>query len=197
MEGNLPSERLFDLYKVALEEYRFEVQLGWDRAKYFLVLNSAILSVATGLFKMGNSRLVFLFVALIFLLGFSTCVLGRQAILKNHEYYRRTIVQKTLIEHTLGLANAIPGLDPSSSLAVGTTRGQRDRLSILHDAEKWIYRGQRWNSVTSVLRFLLFGIAAVDFIGLCTALCYSIKPPSGAASPIRFLLISLVRGCLS
>jgi hypothetical protein len=36
----MSQERLLDLYRIALEEYRFEVRLGWDRTTYFLILNS-------------------------------------------------------------------------------------------------------------------------------------------------------------
>jgi hypothetical protein len=47
MADPLTPERLLDLYRLALDEYRFEVRLGWDRTTYFLVLNSGILTVAT------------------------------------------------------------------------------------------------------------------------------------------------------
>ncbi len=32
------AQTLLELYKIAVEEYRFEVRLGWDRMKCFLVL---------------------------------------------------------------------------------------------------------------------------------------------------------------
>lgn len=40
MAEPFPLDRMLDLYKIALEEYRFEVRLGWDRTTYFLVLNN-------------------------------------------------------------------------------------------------------------------------------------------------------------
>jgi hypothetical protein len=40
---------LLDLYRVAVEEYRFQVQLNWDRAKYLLGFNTAVIGVGTGL----------------------------------------------------------------------------------------------------------------------------------------------------
>ncbi len=42
-------QELVDLYKVAVEEYRFQVDLNWKRTQYFLALNVAILGVGTGL----------------------------------------------------------------------------------------------------------------------------------------------------
>ena len=41
MDDPLPPEKLLELYKIALDEYRFEVRLGWDRTTYFLLLNIA------------------------------------------------------------------------------------------------------------------------------------------------------------
>jgi hypothetical protein len=64
VDDPLSSETLLDLYKIALDEYRFEVRLGWDRTTYFLVLNSAILTVATGLLKLQDPPAVYLFIGL-------------------------------------------------------------------------------------------------------------------------------------
>jgi len=44
-------------YKVAVDEYRFEVKLGWDRAMYYMVFNTAIISVGTGLLKLEDPPL--------------------------------------------------------------------------------------------------------------------------------------------
>lgn len=41
-------EELTDLYKIAVEEYRFQVTLNWDRAKYLLGFNTAVITVGTG-----------------------------------------------------------------------------------------------------------------------------------------------------
>ncbi len=87
MEDPLIPEKLLDLYKIALDEYRFEVRLGWDRTTYFLVLNSAILTAATGLLKLNNPPAVYLFIALLFILGSGTSAIGSLSITKNHQYY--------------------------------------------------------------------------------------------------------------
>jgi hypothetical protein len=107
VDDPLSTETLLDLYKIALDEYRFEVRLGWDRTTYFLVLNSAILTVAAGLLKLQNPPAVYLFIALLFSLGCGTSIVGSVSITRNHRYYRRTVVKKTLIESRLGLTDAI------------------------------------------------------------------------------------------
>ncbi len=159
-------QQLFDLYKIAVEEYRFEVRLGWDRANYFLVLNSAILAVATGLLKADNPPFVYVFVSLLFFFGATTSIAGALSIAKAHEYYRKTIVKKTAIEERLGLNNALPEMHESFNLAIGTTRGQNDRMLILNDPEKWMARPQRKNSITFLITVILWMMAVVNGIGI-------------------------------
>lgn len=165
MADSLPTEKLFDLYRLALDEYRFEVKLGWDRTTYFLVLNTGILSVATGLLKRENSRPAQFFISGLFLLGFAISAIGFFSIKRSHEYYRRTIVKKTLIETCLGLTETLPEMHASLNLAVGTTRGQADHKRILEDPEAWINKTQRWTAITFWLQGIFIGIGCVDLIG--------------------------------
>jgi hypothetical protein len=161
-------QQLFDLYKIAIEEYRFAVRLGWDRTNYFLILNSAIFAVATGLLKLDNPPVVYLFISLIFLFGLTTSIAGARSVAKAHEYYRRTIVKKTAIEEHLGLNSALPGMHESFNLAVGTTSGQNDRVQILNEPGKWVARPQRKKSITFMLTVILWAMAVVDGIGVVT-----------------------------
>jgi hypothetical protein len=164
-----PQDKLLDLYRVALDEYRFEVRLGWDRTTYFLVLNSAILTVAATLLKMDSPAPVYAFIALLFLFGCSTSTVGVMAITKAHEYYRRTVVKKTIIEDQLGLYNPLPLRHESLNLAIGTTEGQRERAAILSDPDAWIKRKYRRGSITFWLRWILGGMAVIDVGGFAVA----------------------------
>jgi hypothetical protein len=170
VDDPFPPDKLLDLYKIALDEYRFVVRLGWDRTTYFLVLNSAILTVATGLLKLQNPPAVYFFIALLFLLGCGTSTIGAMSITQGHEYYRRTVVTKTLIEKRLRLTDPVPDGHPSLSLAIATTKGQGDHMSILNDPELWIARGLRSASITYRLRVVLVGLAVVDVIGALTSI---------------------------
>lgn len=48
-------EELVDLYKLAVDEYRFQVNLNWDGSKYFLAFNTAVIGVGAGLIKVGHN----------------------------------------------------------------------------------------------------------------------------------------------
>jgi hypothetical protein len=170
----LAGDKLLDLYKIAIEEYRFEVRLGWDRTTYFLVLNSAILTVATGLLKFDNPPIVYLFISLLFIFGFVTSLIGSRSITMAHEYYRRAVVKKTVIEQRLGLISPLPDMHHSLNFAVGTTRGQIDRLSILNDPEAWIDRPHRRSAITFWLRWILRGMAIVDGFGFAVGIVFFI-----------------------
>jgi hypothetical protein len=165
VDDPLLTEKLLDLYKIALDEYRFEVRLGWDRTTYFLVLDSAILTVATGLLKLNSTPAVYVLIAVLFLLGCGISIIGSISITRNHEYYRRTVVKKTLIESRLGLTDPIQGMHPSLNLAIGTTPGQGDHMRILNDPERWVTRKLRRSAITCLLRYVLMAVAVVDVIG--------------------------------
>jgi hypothetical protein len=164
-----PQERLLNLYKIAVEEYRFEVRLGWDRATYFLVLNSAILSVATGLLKLDSPPIVYIFISLLFGFGLGTSLIGSLSITKAHEYYRWTVVKKTVIEERLGLSRPLPEMHPSLNLSIATTRGQRERMDILRDPGAWVARPHGHRAITFWLRWILRGMAVVDGFGVVIA----------------------------
>ena len=175
MDEPFSKKNKINLYKIAIEEYRFEVRLGWDRTKYFLGLNTAILTVSTGLLKLDNSPIVYFFIALLFLFGATSSIAGAWSIRKAHEYYRNTIVKKTVIEEHLGLNNPLPDLHISSNFAIGTTAGQSERISILQDPQGWIDRPLRKSSVTFFVCIVLWAMAAVNTFGVAVVVILLIK----------------------
>ena len=97
----LSADRLFDLYKIAVDEYRFAVRLNWDRSMYYLTFNTALLGGAAGLLKLGDGQMN-PYIGAIFMLGSISSILGVFAVRKGHEYYLRATHKKTLIEDLLG-----------------------------------------------------------------------------------------------
>jgi hypothetical protein len=133
-----PPERteLRELYKHAIDEYRFEVQLGWDRLKHYFLVNAGLTTVAATLLKVGSTPSFGLdaMTAAVFFIGVVSAVLGILAVFRAREYYKVTVFKKTLLEHLLGYDQRIDGQNSElADLAIGTTRGQRRPLEIL----KW------------------------------------------------------------
>ncbi len=149
MSEPLSNEDLLTLYKIALDEYRFQVRLNWDRTTYHLTLSSGLIAIAAGLLKLGTASAI-----------------GIKTILKGHTYYRHTIVKKTLLEDQLGLTKPLEGYAGKPTLAVGTTVGQNEHLQILNNTQNWLNRRHRFSSITSwivgiLLLFVLANAAGV------------------------------------
>ena len=142
MPESLSTDQLFTLYKIALEEYRFQVRLNWDRTTYHLTLNSGLIAIATGLLKLGSPSRVNLAVAAVFFIGMCASAIGIKTIRKGHEYYRRTVVKKTLLEDQLGLTKPLENYAGAPTLAVGTTVVRALETAARVDGQIRPYRGE-------------------------------------------------------
>lgn len=126
---------LRELYKIAIDEYRYEVSLNWDRLKHSFLVTAGLTGVGVTLLdKAGDHKGWALNVttAGVFIAAGLSAVAGAEALLKSREYYRSTVYKKALIEQLLGYDTAIEG-QPSdlARLAVETTDGMRRRGTIL------------------------------------------------------------------
>jgi len=166
----LSTDQLLSLYKIAIEEYRFEVRLNWDRTAYYVTLNSGLFAIAAGLLKIASAPVVNLFVAMVFFVGLCASTIGIKNIRTGHEYYRRTVVKKTLLEDQLGLNRPLEDYTARPTLAVGTTVGQNQHLQILHNTGKWLKRRRRLTSITSWIVGVLFLFLLANTLGIAGSL---------------------------
>lgn len=79
-DGGLPP---IDLYRLAVEEYRFQAQFNWSRTQYLLIFNAAILAAASALLAQSNVG-----AALVFGLGAFAASGSLFATRTQHHYYR-------------------------------------------------------------------------------------------------------------
>jgi hypothetical protein len=138
-------EEALRLYEMAVEEYRFQVQLNWDRAKYLLGFNVAIIGVGAGLVRVGGAAGALL--ATVFVVGFTASVLSVVAVHLQHGYYRRTRDVMVAQAAALGLAER----------SVATTPGARGARTTW-----WLQVGK----VQNVLYVLLVVCAVIDVYGV-------------------------------
>ncbi len=170
MAGPLSNEQSPSLYKIALEEYRFQVKLNWDRTTYHLTLSTGLIAIAAGLLKLGPASAVNLVVAGIFFIGMCVSAIGIKTIRKGHQYYRHTIVKKTLLEDQLGLNKPLDGYPAKPTLAVGTTVGQNEHLQILNNTQAWLRRPHRFSSITSCIVAILIVFLLANAAGVAGSL---------------------------
>jgi hypothetical protein len=140
-------DELLDLYKVAVEEYRFQVQLNWDRTKYLLGFNTAIIGVGTGLIKIGSRSAATPLLIGIFVVGLVAATLSIFAVYLQHAYYRSTRDRMVALASQLNLQDT----------GVATTPGIRnERIDFV----------SRLGRVQNILYSLLLIIAFIDILGI-------------------------------
>ena len=123
------AERL-DLYRMAVDEYRFQVNLNWDRSKYLLGFNTVIIGVGTGLVKLGGSAGHFL-VAGVFLLGFVSAMLSCFAIGVQQGYYKQARDRMVRLGGILGLDDAAVATTPGARGARAGLRGPLGKVQTI------------------------------------------------------------------
>jgi hypothetical protein len=121
------------LYKTAIEEYRFEVNLGWERQKFFIGLNVLLLAGLAGFAKLGAAGHLNWMLALAFVMSAISSFLGAFVVLRSHRYYTSARTHFQRIEKLLGF--------DTDELALVTTPGMREghdavpripRLKVVH-----------------------------------------------------------------
>lgn len=91
-DGVPPSE----VYKAAIDEYRFQAQFNWSRTQYLLAFNAGVLTAATVVASNpGRSA------GLVFALGAVAAALSIIAVHVQHDYYRAARDRMARIEDDL------------------------------------------------------------------------------------------------
>jgi hypothetical protein len=132
--GDIPPA---DLYKLAVEEYRFQATFNWSRTQYLLAFNAAILTASAAVASRPG-----LSAALVFILGAVAGILSCLVVRTQHGYYRAARDRMQRIEAEIGVP-ATQAVDTTSTL------GQR----------------QRAVSVNQVVYLLLASITVADLVG--------------------------------
>ena len=113
-----------ELYRIALDEYRFQVNLNWQRTQHSFTLNVAIAGSATALLHFSNVEATYLLVGAIFACGAFACLLAIIAQNIQRGYYHSIRDHKKRLEEILAL----------DTFAITTTSGmgntQRRRFTV-------------------------------------------------------------------
>jgi hypothetical protein len=84
-----------ELYRVAVEERRFEVAHNWSRAQYLLSLGALLLTAGVALDRP--------LAAVVFAVGAIECLAARTVIATEHQYYRAARDHEKAIARAAGL----------------------------------------------------------------------------------------------
>jgi hypothetical protein len=139
-DGPLARPELLELYKIAIAEYRFQVELNSKREQYYLATNVAILTVGTGLLRLEGEQGLFL-TACVFLAGIGAALVSIMGMRTQKGYYRATADRMALLGTRLGLGELAMKATPRFSTQ------------------------RRWIRMTTSTTALLGGIAVIDCFG--------------------------------
>lgn len=130
-----------ELYRLAVDEYRFQAQFNWSRTQYWLVFNSGILAAGVALMAATGRA----FPVLVFALGLAACGLSMQAIRVTHGYYRNARDRVRRFEAELAIPQHLR-MDTTAGL-----RSPRQRIRV---------------NATAVTYLLLAALAVADAVGI-------------------------------
>lgn len=153
------------LYEIAIAEYRFQVQLNWDRTKHYFVYNGALIAAAGAIFKLGESEAVDIVVACLLGLAFFNSAAGVRAIKKGHEYYERDRARMAELEKVLTLDQ--PLREGGASVAMMKTAGMR-----AEHGEEDLKRGW-FATITNQQIALQVLMALLSFAGSAAAIAHA------------------------
>lgn len=139
---------LRELYKIAIEEYRFTVSQNTDRQKFFVGLNVAVSSVVPTVYATRELEFGPLLPGFILILAALTAVLGVFVVERSHSNYRNARDHFKRIEMQLGLLGWGLGLSTTTGMHAGGREARRPtRIKV--------YR---------VVQLLLVGLAIFDVV---------------------------------
>lgn len=168
-ELKIPSgldDKGLDLFKIAVDEYRFEVTLNWQRSQYLLALNAAIVSVGTGLLSAGSPTPGRAFLTTcVFAVGVFTALFALIATDTQRGYYQAAR------DHMKSVAKALE----IEGWSTRTTPGQGGSAP-------------RLMKVTTAVSVLFVIIAVVDLVGAAFASRHSL--PTLAASAGALVVVA-------
>lgn len=126
-----------DVYKVAVEEYRFQAQFNWSRTQYMLVFNTGILVAGTAVAsRPGHSG------SLVYILGALAACVSALVVRTQHDYYRAARDRLRRVE-----------------VAVGVPEDQRT------DSTSTLGGRRRAASVNQLVYLLLAAVGVADVVG--------------------------------
>ena len=156
---------LLNLYKVHVDEYRYNVSLTWDRTKFLLTLNSTLTVAGLTLFRFASESLEYMFFATIFLLTILTSWLSVRVSEVGKAYYRNARQVLKLAERRIGLHN--PKTNAGGlGLATTETMSNPDH-AIDRPQEKLSEKGP---TITRLLRIIFYVLMTINLTGMAISI---------------------------
>ncbi|WP_156384109.1 hypothetical protein [Methylobacterium sp. Leaf456] len=159
-------ELLLKIYASTLDEYRFNVNIGWDQTKFYVTTSSAATAAGVGLLRLAiDSKILSAFMILYFLLPGFIALLGFKTTEVRKKYIREANLKKTLVELELGLfKDTIPEV-PGTHLGIAVTPGQKGVLTAIIKRRDRANDPVKIGTVVHFTKLLFYGLVAISATG--------------------------------
>lgn len=165
---------MFDLYKLAIETDRFEIEVGWKLVQFFVLINSGLLTI--GFTLIGSDQIPpenKWVVSFIFIIGI---VVAKISIKSRKNYHERSLVascKKTLIEEILKLYEPISvrgNKNKKNNLAISTSPNFELKEEMIIDPVNYVKKNTLKKGSVPYHHMLIFrGFIIVNAIGIFIA----------------------------
>lgn len=126
-----------ELYKLAIDVDKYELDLRWKLVQFFTVLNTGVLTI--GFTLLGSNQLSIKFYVIpIFVIAISIAVIAICAHKNYHKHSLRAEYKRTLIEDKLGLYDLFEKHGFKEHTLAISTSSRNDPSIILKDPAEWI-----------------------------------------------------------
>lgn len=156
---------LLEIYKIHVDEYRYNVSLTWDRTRYLLTLNSTLTVAALTLFRFAEQPVEYLFLGTIFFVTILTSWYSVQVAILGKQYFRNSKRVLRTVEERLGLHEKD---DVLSELGIASTDEHSQPNDVSDLEEK-----KRPMTITRRLRVIFYVLIVINFLGLVISLLNS------------------------
>ena len=169
---NDQNDKLFDLYKLAIEMDRFELELGWKLVQFFTILNSAL--ITAGITLLGSNQIINKEpISFIFIVGIAFSIIS---ILSRKNYHKHSLVascKKTLFERELNLDKPIKGKYKSEkhSFAISTSPSFEPKEDIFNDPIGYVQKNALKRGSLPFYHAMIFVLfIGINLIGIVISL---------------------------
>jgi hypothetical protein len=137
MVENDEEKKLLELYKLAIDIDKYELDLRWKLVQFFTVLNTGILTL--GFTLLGSDQLSQKYYVIpIFIIGIAIAIIAIGAHKNYHKHSLRAEYKRTLIEDRLKLYDTFEKYGYSKHTLAISTSSRNDPSVILRNPEEWI-----------------------------------------------------------
>lgn len=162
--ADLPESYLRDLYKLSLEEDRYQVQLNWDKTKFFLLLDASLITAGAALVRVQASPLAAALGALTFFAGALIALVGYVSLGEGKVYHRQAVAKCVLVGEKVGLTEPFNDR-PGQTLQLVSGMTMVKAREILSAPDKYVTPKLRKSGVSGWVRVAFIVLSAANVVG--------------------------------